>query len=92
MFSVPINSPARIFYDNKSVVMNTSFATSVLKKKHCAVAHGKVKSAIACGIALVYYKKSNSNIADLLTKVLPYLKREKLVRCIMDKAINVLNY
>ena len=84
MFEVPINGPARIFYDNKLVAINTSFANSVLKKKHCAVSHGKVKSAIACGIALVYYEKSDSNIADLLTKVLPYSKRKKLVKCIMD--------
>ena len=84
MFGVPINGPARIFCDNKSVVMNTSFANFVLKKKHCAVAHGKVKLAIACGIALVYYEKSDSNIADLLTKVLPYSKREKLVRYFLD--------
>ena len=70
--------------DNKSVVVNTSFPKSVLKKKHCSVAHGKVKSAIACGVALVYFEKSESNIADLLTRVLPYLKREKLVRSIID--------
>ena len=84
MFGVHINGPVRIFCDNKSVVINMSFSNSVLKKKHCAVAHGKVKSAIACGIALVYYEKSDYNIVDLLIKVLPYSKREKLVRCIMD--------
>ena len=84
MFGVPISGPARIFCDNKSVVSNTSFANSVLKKKHCSVAHGKVRSSIASGVALVYYEQSETNIADLLTKVLPYLKREKLVRSIMD--------
>ena len=84
MFGVPISGPARIFYDNKSVVINTSFPNSTLKKKHCAVAHGKVKSAIASGIALVYFERSETNIADLLTKVLPYSKRERLVRSIMD--------
>ena len=84
MFGVPISGPARIFCDNKSVVSNTSFANSVLKKKHCSVAHGKVRSSIASGVALVYYEQSETNIADLLTKVLPYSKREKLVRSIMD--------
>ena len=84
MFGVPINGPARIFCDNKSVVINTSFPNSPLKKKHCAVAYGKVKSAIAAGVAFVYFERSESNIADLLTKVLPYSKRERLVRSIMD--------
>ena len=84
MFGIPINGPARIFCDNKSVVVNTSYPNSVLKKKHCAVAHGKVRSAIASGVALIYYEKSESNIADLLTKVLPYIKREGLIRSIMD--------
>jgi len=84
MFGVPINGPARIFCDNKPVVINTSFPNSPLKKKHCAVAYGKVKSAIAVGVAFVYFERSESNIADLLTKVLPYMKRERLVRSIMD--------
>ena len=52
MIGVPIIGPASIFCDNKLVVINTTFANSVLKKNHCAVAHGKVKSAIACGVVM----------------------------------------
>ena len=32
----------------------------------------------------IYFERSETNIADLLTKVLPYTKRERLVRRIMD--------
>ena len=81
MFDVPVNGPENIFTDNKSVVVNTCFPNSALKKKYCAVAHGRVSLAIASGVALVYYEKWETNVADLLNKVLP------LVRSIMDLSI-----
>ena len=34
MFGVPINVPADVFCDNKSVVTNVSIPSSVLNKKH----------------------------------------------------------
>ena len=84
MFGVPLDGPARIFCDNQAVVMNASFPESTLKKKHCAVAYGKIRSSIAAGIALVYFESSETNIADLLTKLLSSLRRAKLIKCIMN--------
>ena len=84
MFGVNLNGPARIFCDNKSVVLSLSFPESVLKKKHCFVAFAKIRSSISAKIALVYFESSETNITDLLTKVLSHLCRSKLIKCIMN--------
>lgn len=80
MFGVPISGPARVFCDNESVVNSSSFPDSRLRKKHCSIAYHKTREAIAAGIMLIYYEHSSSNLADLLTKLLPPNKREPLVQ------------
>ena len=84
MFGVPLNGPARVFCDNKSVVTSTSNVESRLKKKHVSVSYGKIKSSIAASIILVYYESTHTNIADLLTKVLPVSIRIKLIKSILN--------
>lgn len=84
MFGVPLSGPARIFCDNKSVVQSTSNVEARLKKKHVSVSYGKIKSSLAASMILVYYENTSTNIADLLTKVLPRDKRLKLIRCILN--------
>lgn len=83
MFGVPISGPARVFCDNESVVNSSSFPDSRLKKKHCSVAYHKVRECIAAGTLLIYYEQSSSNLADLLTKLLPANKREPLVTSLL---------
>ena len=79
MLGVPISGPARVFCDNQSVVKNSSFPDSVLKKKHCSIAYHKVREAIAYGKCLIYFERSETNLADLFTKVLSPDKRESLI-------------
>ena len=81
---VELKGPARIFCDNEAVVKCTSFPESALKRKHCSVAYAKVRCAIAAGIVLLYYVESKMNLADLLTKVLPYSRRTEIIRSILD--------
>jgi hypothetical protein len=84
MFGVPIEGPARVFCDNESVVKSSSYAESTLKKKHCSIAYHRVREAIAAGKLLVYYESTSTNLADLLTKPLPYSKRKGLVQAILS--------
>ena len=79
MLGVPISGPARVFCDNQSVVKNSSFPDSVLKKKHCSIAYHKVREAIAYGKCLIYFERSETNLADLFTKVVSPDKRESLI-------------
>ena len=82
MFGVPIEGPADVFCDNKGVVSNTSVPESVLAKKHNAINYHAVREAVAAGILRVGKEDGNTNLADLLTKILPASRKWSLVGCI----------
>ena len=84
MFGIPIDGPARLFCDNESVVTSSSFPESTLKKKHCSIAYHRVREFVAAGKGLIFHENTTSNIADLLTKVLPVERRKVLLQAILD--------
>ena len=47
MLGVKIDGSALMLGDNKSVVINTTIPSSVLKKKHCAIAYHRTREAVA---------------------------------------------
>ena len=63
-----------------SVVLNTTVPSSVLKKKHNALAYGRVHEAIAAKIIRFAHIKSEDNQADVLTKSLGNEKFWKIVK------------
>jgi hypothetical protein len=71
MMGVPIDGPTYVYCDNMSVVHNTSSPESMLKKKSNSIAYHAVREAVAMGEILIAYIKTNNNVADLMTKVLP---------------------
>ena len=50
LFGIPINGYANVFCDNEAIYKNTSFADSMLKKKHNSGAHHKVRECTAAVI------------------------------------------
>ncbi len=72
MIGVNIDGPAIMLGDNMSVILNTSVPSSVLKKKHNAIAYHKVREAIAASIIRFHHVRSEDNIADVLTKPLGF--------------------
>jgi hypothetical protein len=67
-----------------SVVHNTSAPESMLKKKSNSIAYHAVREAVAMGELLIGYIKSEENIADVMTKVLPNgEKRDSLVQAML---------
>ena len=79
MFGIPVNSPANIFCDNRSVVMSISKAEARLNKKHNAICFHRIGEAAARGMIRVGKEDSSTNTADLLTKVLDIPKRRVLL-------------
>lgn len=67
-FGVPIDGPAEIFCDNKSVVNNASVPASVLNKRHNAICYHRVREAQAADIIRVGWIPGEFNLADLFTK------------------------
>ena len=78
MFGVPIDGPADFFYDNNSVVKNTSISTSMLAKKHNSVNYHIIREfreSAAAGILRVAKIPTGRNYGDALTQILPMRKR-----------------
>ena len=75
MMGVPIDGPSYVYCDNQSVIANTTRPESVLKKKSNSIAFHAVRESVAMGEILICYIKSDYNIADLMTKVLPHGER-----------------
>jgi hypothetical protein len=71
MMFIPLNGPTSVFCDNQLVVKNTTAPESVLKKHHNAIAHHRAREAQAAGFIRVTWESGETNIADLLTKLMP---------------------
>ena len=83
MFGIPIEGPAEVYCDNQGVVKNTSIPESVLTKKHNAINYHSVREAVAAGVMRIIKEDTESNLADLFTKVLPTDRRKFLVGSIV---------
>jgi hypothetical protein len=75
MMGVPIFGPSLIYGDNMSVIHNTQRPESTLKKKSNSIAYHSVRESVAMGESLTGHVGTNSNPADLATKVLYGKKR-----------------
>jgi hypothetical protein len=64
MFGIPIDGPANMFGDNKSVVTNSTVPTSTLKKKRNSIAYHRVREAVAAGILRIAKVHTSENLAD----------------------------
>ena len=83
MFGVPLEGPAQVYCDNQGVVKNTSIPESVLSKKHNAINYHAVREAAAAGVLQVHKEDTETNLADLFTKVLPADRRRELLGSIL---------
>ena len=70
MVGVPLEGPAMLYGDNMSVVLSTTVPSSVLKKKMLALCYHRIREAIAAKVIVYRHIKSESNLADMLTKPL----------------------
>jgi hypothetical protein len=62
---VALDGPALMLGDNMSVLLNTTVPSSVLKKKHNAIAYHRVREAIKARIIRFAYIKSEENVSDV---------------------------
>ena len=69
---VPVEKATWLLGDNRSVVTSSTIPHSMLSKRHLALAYHRVRSAIAAGFIKFCHIVSNQNVADIMTKFLPY--------------------
>jgi hypothetical protein len=72
MLGVPLDGPAWLFGDNRSVVTSSTLPHSTLNKRWNALSYHRVREAIAAGIIRYEFCAGNQNSADPLTKSLPH--------------------
>jgi hypothetical protein len=77
---VDSDDPTQMLGDNISVVLNTSAPSSILKKKHNAIAYRRVWEAIVAKVMTFAYVKSEENVSEILTKALNNEKANHLVK------------
>ena len=67
---VHVTKPSHILCNNRSVMIQSTVHSSLLKKKHVAIAYHLTCEATANGTVHPLKTKSEWNFADLLTKAL----------------------
>jgi hypothetical protein len=83
MMGIPIDDYAHVKVDNLSVVRNTSVPESTLKKKSNSIAYHYVREKCAAGVARISYEPTDTNLADMLTKLQSGTKRSDLVQYVL---------
>jgi hypothetical protein len=78
MFGIPIDGPTNVYCDNEAVTKNTIYPESTLKKKHNSIAYHRAREAVAAGTIRVTKEDGKTNLADVLTKLLPQATKEFL--------------
>ena len=81
MLGIPVDEPAFVFGDNKSVLANTTVPGSTIKKKMNSLSYHFIREGCARDEWRTAYVNTHENCADLLTKPLPSgEKRTSFVR------------
>jgi hypothetical protein len=89
MMGVPIAGPSYVYCDNNSVVMNSTAPASTLKKKSNSIAYHAVRWSVAADEMRVTHVRSEDNVANILTKLLPGgAKRDWLVSRVLHDIVN----
>jgi hypothetical protein len=71
MMGIPLNGPTGVFCDNESVIKNLTAPESTLKKRHNAIAYHRAREALAAGFIRLAWESGDTQIGDLLTKLMP---------------------
>jgi hypothetical protein len=83
MMGVPMDGPTSLFCDNESVVRKSTAPESTLEKKHNAIAYHRTQETLAAEIVKIAKESGETNIADILTKLMPGPHLRKLASYIL---------
>ena len=75
----PLLGPTNLYCNNQGVAKNTSVPESTLNKKHNSINYHVVREALASGILRVGKEDTLTNLADPLTKLVPYSRKQELL-------------
>ena len=79
MMVIGIDNPLYIYGNNMSVIHNTQWPESMLKKKNNSICYHAVRESVAMGEALTGHIGMDENVGDLATKMFYGQKRQYMV-------------
>jgi hypothetical protein len=88
MFGVPIKGAANFYCDNAGVVKNTSIPESTLSKKHNSINYHVIRESVAAGILRVAKENTLTNLADALTKLQTWTRKNSLMENLLWFRLN----
>ena len=68
-----------VYCNNRGVAKNTNVTESTLNKKHNSINYHVVHKIVASGILRVGKKDTATNLADLITELVPYYHNQELL-------------
>ena len=80
MMGANMEESALMLGDNKSVVLNTTMPSSILKKEHCAFSYHNIREMIACKVLRFASIEPEVSLLDVLTKPLPRAVFRNLIK------------
>ena len=83
MMGVPIDGPCHVKADNLLVVRNSSQPESTLKKKSNSIMFHCVRERAAARVISVQCKPTDTNLANMLTKIQLGSKRMELAKRVL---------
>jgi hypothetical protein len=83
MMGIPLARPTSVFCDNELVVKNSTAPESTLKKCHNAITYHHAREAQAARIIQVAWESSDTQIGDLLTKLMPGPRLRDLISYVL---------
>jgi hypothetical protein len=78
MFGIPLDGPTNVFCDNVAITKNARIPESTIKKKHNAIAYHRTREAVVAGTIRVTKEDGVTNLADVLTTLLPQAVKDFL--------------
>jgi hypothetical protein len=84
MMGVTLSEPTYVYGGNMSVVHNTQWPESVLKKKSNSICYHVIRESDAMGESIIGHVPSIDNPADICTKIVPgWQKRNNLIQLLL---------
>jgi hypothetical protein len=80
MMGIPLIGSTSVFCDNESVVQNSTAPESSLKKRHNVIAYHHAREAQAAKIIHIAWESVDTQIADLLTKLMSPSRSRGLIK------------
>ena len=70
-----MKGPTDVYYNKQGVVKNNSIPKYALNNKHNSIKYHVVRKAAASGILRIGKEDTDTNLADPLTKLMPYFRK-----------------